>query len=457
VEKVDSNLRNPELLPTKDKDRDISIGDFTMLWAGMTINMGAFTMGAQLYPDLSPVTILIAILVAYLMVTSILILTGDIGLVYGLPFAVYIRKCFGYKGANIPAFFRAIPACFWFGFQTWVGAVALDMIMEMWIGYSNVTLLILLFGTLQILNAVFGMKAMAKFDWIAIPSLVILIAAVTFWLLKMNDATIIDVFAAPSSGTGSFWFAVMGIAGIWITMGINSPDLNRKLKRSVDHSSDNFFIRNRKPIYAQLTGLVIIGAGTLLVGMIGGILTGTWDPVEIIANSITTPVILLLSLLTIVFAQWSTNTAANLMPAAYVIMNAFPKLNFAKGVVAAGIIGLLMMPWVFADNLLWFTVITSGLLGPIAGIMITDYHILRKRKLDIEEFYTTDGQTSFNKKGFIAYGISFVLSILFMDYAFFIGFVVSTLLYYVLMKNEVAPKEVSNLDRQIDKLHKRIS
>jgi NCS1 family nucleobase:cation symporter-1 len=301
------------------------------------------------------------------------------------------------------------------------------------------------------------MKAMAKFDWIAIPSLVILIAAVTFWLLKMNDATIIDVFAAPSSGTGSFWFAVMGIAGIWITMGINSPDLNRKLKRSVDHSSDNFFIRNRKPIYAQLTGLVIIGAGTLLVGMIGGILTGTWDPVEIIANSITTPVILLLSLLTIVFAQWSTNTAANLMPAAYVIMNAFPKLNFAKGVVAAGIIGLLMMPWVFADNLLWFTVITSGLLGPIAGIMITDYHILRKRKLDIEEFYTTDGQTSFNKKGFIAYGISFVLSILFMDYAFFIGFVVSTLLYYVLMKNEVAPKEVSNLDRQIDKLHKRIS
>jgi NCS1 family nucleobase:cation symporter-1 len=240
-------------------------------------------------------------------------------------------------------------------------------------------------------------------------------------------------------------------------MGINSPDLNRKLKRSVDHSSDNFFIRNRKPIYAQLTGLVIIGAGTLLVGMIGGILTGTWDPVEIIANSITTPVILLLSLLTIVFAQWSTNTAANLMPAAYVIMNAFPKLNFAKGVVAAGIIGLLMMPWVFADNLLWFTVITSGLLGPIAGIMITDYHILRKRKLDIEEFYTTDGQTSFNKKGFIAYGVSFVLSILFMDYAFFVGFAVSALLYYVLMKNEVAPKEVSNLDRQIDKLHKRIS
>jgi NCS1 family nucleobase:cation symporter-1 len=116
-----------------------------------------------------------------------------------------------------------------------------------------------------------------------------------------------------------------------------------------------------------------------------------------------------------------------------------------------------MMPWVFADNLLWFTVITSGLLGPIAGIMITDYHILRKRKLDIEEFYTTDGQTSFNKKGFIAYGVSFVLSILFMDYAFFIGFAVSTLLYYVLMKNEVAPKEVSNLDRQIDMLHKRIS
>jgi nucleobase:cation symporter-1, NCS1 family len=97
-------------------------------------------------------------------------------------------------------------------------------------------------------------------------------------------------------------------------------------------------------------------------------------------------------------------------------------------------IGLLMMPWLFADNLLWFTVITSGLLGPIAGIMITDYHILRKRKLDIAEFYTTNYQKSFNSKGFIAYGVAFAVSVMFMNYAFFVGFAVSMLTYYVLEK-----------------------
>ncbi|MCT7656253.1 cytosine permease [Oceanimonas sp. NS1] len=145
-------MNNPELMPSTDKDRDINIWDFTMLWAGMTINMGAFTMGAQLYPGLSPWTIIGAILAAYAIVTSILILAGDIGIRYGIPFTVYIRGCFGYKGAKIPAAFRAIPACFWFGFQTWVAAVAIGKVLEMWIGYSNTTILILIFGVLQVVE-----------------------------------------------------------------------------------------------------------------------------------------------------------------------------------------------------------------------------------------------------------------------------------------------------------------
>lgn len=434
-------LNNPELMPTRTQDRDINIWDFTMLWAGMTINMGAFTMGAQLYPGLSPMMILGAILVAYMIVTSILVLTGDIGIRYGMPFAVFIRGCFGYQGAKIPAVLRAIPACFWFGFQTWVAAVAIGKLLELWFGYTNITLLILIFAALQVVNAIYGMKAMAKFDWVAIPALTVLIGAVTLWLLGDNNATLFDVFSAPSTGDGSFWFAVMGIAGIWITMGLNSPDLTRKLERSRDHASANFFVRNRKPFMAQLGGLIIIGTGILLVGMIGGILTGTWDPIAIVTDSISHPLILILSMLTIAFAQWSTNTAANLMPSAYVLMNVFPRLSFGWGVAISGALGLLMMPWLFADSLLWFTVITSALLGPVAGIMIADYYLLRRGKLDPAQFYDPEGpfvyQRNFNLRGFAVFGLSFVASVAFVELAFFVGLAVSVIGYTVAMRGEV--------------------
>ncbi|MFP2768650.1 cytosine permease [Oceanisphaera sp. KMM 10153] len=436
-------MNNPELMPSTDKDRDINIWDFTMLWAGMTINMGAFTMGAQLYPGLSPWTIIGAILAAYTIVTTILILAGDIGIRYGIPFTVYIRGCFGYQGAKIPAAFRAIPACFWFGFQTWVAAVAIGKVLEMWIGYSNTTILILIFGVLQVINAIYGMKAMAKFDWVAIPALTILIGLVTFWLLQTNNATIGDVLAAPSLDNGSFWFAVMAIAGIWITMGLNSPDMTRKLERSRDHSSKNFFIRNRKPFFAQISGLIVIGSGILMVGMIGGILTGTWDPIEIVLNSMSSPIVLILSMITIAFAQWSTNTAANLMPSALILMNVFPRLNFGQGVAISGAIGLLMMPWVFADNLLWFSVITSGLLGPVAGIMLADFYLLRRGQLNVDDFYNPRGpfvyQNNYNLRAFLVYGLSFACSLVFIDLAFFVGLVVSVVGYYLLMKPIARP------------------
>ncbi|MEN1967942.1 cytosine permease [Lentibacillus sp. N15] len=435
--------RNPEMLPSTSEERDMSYKDFTVLWAGMAINMGVFTIGAQLYPGLSPLAIMLGLMVAYLFVTTLLILTGDIGIVYGLPFIVYIRACFGYKGVNFPAVFRMLVCIFWFGFQTWIGAAALNMILGILIGYSNLTLILIIFGALQIWNAAFGVKAMANFDWIAVPVLAILIGSVTFWLMKENNATFYDIFAMSGDGSGSFIIGVVAMIGSWIAMGMNSPDITRKLRHSSDLTKKGFFARNRKAIAAQLIGFVILSAVQLFVGLIGGIFTGEWDPVQIIAGSISSPFILILGMVGLAFAQWSTNTGTNLMPAAYTIMQIFPKINWAKATVIAGFLGLVTMPWLLANNLVWFNVVSSGLMGPVIGIMIADYHLLRKRKLNIEEFYKTDGtgafkyKNNYNVRGFIAYGISFFISLAFGEYSFFVGFLLSILLYYILMKKVV--------------------
>ena len=304
-----SRLKSPELLPLRPEERDLSMVDFTLLWAGMTINIAAFSVGAQLYPGLAPVKILYAILVAYLLVTLLLVLNGDIGLKYGVPFSVYMRACFGYRGAVIPGILRSIPCFFWFGFQTWVGALALNTIVKMSLGYSNLTVMILFFGAIQILNASHGLKAMAKFDWLAIPMLAVVFGVIFMWLLETNDATIVDVLAAPAENTYSFSFAVMGISGGWITMALNSPDLTRKLR--CKNLEGGFWKRNKNSIIGPLVGLVLMGGFVLLVGMTSGILTGTWNPVDVVIktfDSSNTPA-LIIAFLTIAFAQWSTNTA----------------------------------------------------------------------------------------------------------------------------------------------------
>jgi NCS1 family nucleobase:cation symporter-1 len=453
---MSNTLKSPELLPTKDNERDLSLLDFTLLWAGMTVNIAGFAIGAQLFPGISPIGILLATGVAYLLVTALLVLNGDMGMKYGIPFTVYMRACFGYKGSNIPGIIRTIPCVFWFGFQTWVGALALNEIMKMTIGFSNLTLLIILFGALQIYNAIYGLKAMAKFDWIAIPLLAIVLGATMMWLLKTNNVTIGDIMATSANNTTAFSFAIIGIAGGWITMALNSSDLTRKLRKGKNFDNSGFFSRNRNAILGQVLGLIVVGALVIIVGMTAGILTGNWNPIDVIIGAFGTsnPIILIFAFLAITFAQWSTNTAANLMPPAYILVNMFPKLNFAKATIIAGIIGLVIMPWKFGDYLLYFQVITSGLLGPIVGIMIADYYFIRKQKLNVKDLYEQGGQytykNNFNPAAIWTLLISFAGGFLLINYSFFISFGLSLILYVVLMKKMVLNKYDQKLDEVIN-------
>jgi len=450
-------LKNSDILPSKDSDRNLTLFDFTLLWAGMTIGIAGFAVGAQLYPGISPVGIIWATLAAYTLVTALLVLNGDIGMRYGIPFTVYMRACFGYSGAHIPGIIRTIPCLFWFGFQTWVGALALNEIVKMTVGVSNVTVLIILFAAVQVFNAIYGLKAMAKFDWVAIPLLVVVLGVTVMWLLKSHNVTIVDLMAVPGKGTTAFSFAVMGVAGGWITMSLNSPDLTRKLRRDKNYSFNaGFFAVNKNAIIGQVLGLILVGSLVIMVGMVAGVLTGVWNPIDVLIQAFgsSNPFILIVAFLTIIFAQWSTNIAANLMPPAYILINLFPKLNFAKATIVSGILGIIIMPWKFSGYLVHFQVITSGLLGPIAGIIIADYYFIRKRKLNVKDLYEKGGQytylKNYNPASLLTLVISFVIGFLFPDYSFFISFFLSLIFYVVFMKILVLPKYNQKLEEKFN-------
>lgn len=453
-------LRSKELMPTKEADRTMSLFDYTILWAGMTINIVAFSLGAQYYnggKGLSPWTLVFVMLIGYGIVTLLTSMVGDIGTKYGIPFAVYIRAPFGYKGANIAGLVRAIPGLYWFGFLTWIGAGALNKTMGiMFPGFDNLTIMIILFAAIQILNTMYGLKAMAKFGWVAIPALTVMFGAILVATLRKYNITIPEIMGTQTEGGYSLSFAVAGIAGGWLTMALNGSDLTREIKRYKNYKEMNFFQRNKRAIWGQVIGLMLVGVITMLIGIASGITSGFWDLNDVIPDLFTSNIALILSFIVVVFAQWSTNTAANLLPPALVLLNFSPKIKYWMSTIICGVIAIAIMPWkiqssggFLVDIQNWI----SQMLGPIVGIILADYFLIRKCRVNVKDLYKLDGQykyrNGYNISGLIALFSSFIIGLLFKDYAFFAGSISSVIIYYLLMQKFTLKKYNQNIGEEV--------
>lgn len=434
--------------------------DYFILWAGMTINVVGFSLGAQYYNNgegLGAWTLVTVILIGYAIVTLLTVLFGDIGTKYGVPFAAYVRAPFGYKGAAIAGLLRAVPALYWFGFQTWVGAEALNYIMGLIVpGFSNVTLMIIIFAALQIVNAMFGLKAMAKFDWIAIPALALLFTVIAIAIGNQYGVTISDIMATEGRGNMSIVYAITGIAGGWVTMALNGSDLARQIKHVPNYESKRFLARNQRALLGQIFGLMFVGVVCMLVGMAAGITTGQWNLNAVCNILFNNKFGLVLAYIGIIFAQWSTNTAGNLMPPTYVLMSFSKKLSFKLSAVICGVIAILMQPWNIQNSgtfLVNVQVYISTLLGPVMGILLADYFVIRKGQLNVHDLYTADGQYTyshgFNISAIIAVVVGFALSFINMNYSFFIGLIVAPVIYIVLMKVYVLKKYDQRLGQTV--------
>ncbi|MDR1931560.1 MAG: cytosine permease [Spirochaetales bacterium] len=455
-------MKNPELLPTTDAGRKMSMADYIILWAGMTINIVGFSLGAQYYnggDGLSALVLAIVIFVGYGLVTLMTVMIGDIGTTYGIPFAAYIRAPFGYRGATIAAIFRAVPALYWFGFLTWVGAAALNyMAGIIFPGFDNLNLMIVIFGILQIINAMFGLKAMAKFDWIAVPALGILFIAILVASAAKGDKSLVAILTSPARGNMSIAYAISGIAGGWITMSLNGSDLSRQIKRDPAYASQSFFKRNKKAFIGQFLGMTVVGALIMLVGMIAGIATGQWDLNEVCKLFFNSKIGLILAFIAIVFAQWSTNTAANLMPPTYILIGLFPKkLKFWSATIIAGIVGIAIMPWKIQSSgtfLVDVQVFISTFLGPIIGVMLADYFLIRKAKLNVRDLYFDNGQYryagGFNISAIAALLVGFALSFLNSNFGFFIALFAAPVVYVVLMNQFTLKKYDQKIGQVIE-------
>lgn len=433
-------LIEESILPTRASQRPIGMLGYAWIWGCIAVIIATYSLGATgIQGGFGLGTVMLTILLANVAIGMVMLLTADIGTEHGLTFAVYLRAPFGLHGTHLPAVSRGLVAAMWFGIQTYLGALALNGIGEYVLGFSNWFLWYALFAAVQVANTMLGIKSVERLAALAAPAIIAISVWMYFTLDGIAQTKGLNIWTFRAEGQASLIVLFIANMSFWSTMAIDIPNLTRFVETRTGTRS--FFRRNRSIFLAQLVALPVTQAMIAGIGAVSFIATGNWNPVEVIQAD-AQGIALLVLLVLVVLAQWSTNNSANLIPAALTFVNLAPRvINYRLAVVIAGVVGTLCFPWQILDNLFVFLGYYGAFLSAIGGIMVADYYVIRRRRLNVPALYDPEGQyrygRGFNPAGLLAWVLAGAIAAWWSVYAFVIGFPLGFLLYLALMRGLV--------------------
>lgn len=410
VNVLSSSLSNPDLAPTTPDQRTWSTWHIAALWIGMAVCVPTYTLSAGMIAQgMAWWQAILTVMLGNLIVLVPMILNGHPGAKYGIPFPVLMRASFGTVGANIPALARALVACGWFGIQTWIGGAAIYQVLgalgaidlsaeTQRITFLGITLWQLAcFLAFWLMNVWFVWRGMNSIKWLeswSAPFLLAMGLALLGWAMWRVDS----VGALFSQGSkfktnGDFWRAffpqLTAMVGFWATLSLNIPDFTRYAKsQKAQVWGQTLGLPTTMTLFAFI-GIIVTQATLMIFG------EAIWNPVVLVAK-LGSPAVIILSLVALSVATLTTNIAANVVSPANDFSNLAPsRISFRMGGMTTALIGVLMMPWYLYNNLsayIFTWLIGYGaLLGPIAGIMLCDYYLIRRTRLDAAALYDPNG------------------------------------------------------------------
>lgn len=425
------------LKPKQESERTIGAIPYMFMWIGDGVNLGNMTLGASLIvagvATLNVFQTFVAAMVAIAIISVIFAINDRFGYRTGIPYVVQLRMSFGIKGSIISSFLRGVPAIVWYGFQSWVGATALNEIVKVLSGGSldSIPVCFILLQAVQIVLSLYGFHAI---KWVKIlASVVIMLALVyVFSLLLNSHSTAISENWVHAKGTWGlpFFAFIMVFLGNYAAIFLSAGDYSRELKSGM---SD----KKRSMLY--FFPIVIAYGFVLTIGAMMAAATGISNPVKAFAVIVDNPYITVFVSAFIVIGAVAVNMVANIVPPAYVI-SLVTKLKYKASVVITGLLALCSFPWVLvqdssAQGLNTFILIYSAFLGPIVAIMLVEYYILRKQKVDTAELYLDNGSfKGYNPSALLAMLIGAGAAFLLVDIGWIIGFTTAGLSYLLLSK-----------------------
>src|SRR6202790_1679550 len=457
----DSSLYNEDLAPVPPERRTWTLYNYASLWVAMSVCIPTYMLASVLIAGgLNWWQAVGTILLGNLIVLVPMLLNAHAGARYGIPFPVFVRASFGVRGANVPAVLRALVACGWFGIQTWIGGQAIfTMLQILWPaakGSAAMWTCFFFFWALNMFVVWRGIDTIKFLEGIAAPFMLGVGLLMLWWITSLAGG-FGPVLSAPSrfhpSGEFVRFFipSLTGMVGFWATVALNIPDFTRYARsQKAQMLGQALGLPLAMTLYSFI-GVAVTSASVVIFG------EAIWDPVALIGR-FNKPLGAFVALVALLIATLNTNVAANVVSPSNDFSNLNPRrISFRTGGLITGCVGILMMPWklmgTYSNYIFGWLVGYSGLLGPIAGIMIADYFVYRGCELSVEDLYQRGRRYEYsngvNVRALVALGAGIAVALVGLvvpalrwlyDYAWFVGFLVAAAVYLALMRSvAVAP------------------
>ena len=468
---VAPGLYNMDLAPTKQQGRTWKGYNIFALWANDVHSLGNYSFVIGLFVlGLGVWQVLVALAIASVILFILLSLSGLMGVKTGVPFPVMSRISFGIFGAHIPSLIRGIVAIVWFGIQTYLATMVLNVLLialfpsikvlthNNLLGLSTLSWInFAVLWVIQVILACYGMEVIRKYEAFVGPIILFTFLVLAGWVLYRSGGQLRWSPPNPLTGT-KMWSHIFGAAALWVsiyaTFLLNFCDFTRSAVSRQTVIKGNFWGIIVNVMFFGVIAMIMAG-GQLSIN--GVLIHSPADVVQMIPNI---PLLVLASL-SLLILTIAVNLMANFVAPSYTLSNLLPSyLNFRRAALVTGIIGFVILPWNLYDSPVIIDYFLGGLgalLGPLFGIVITDYWLIRKQRVDIPALYVDSPGAPYhyrngvNPKAVQALIPSAVIAILFAllpelssisQFSWFIGAALGAIIYYL-----IAPKGQTYVDR----------
>src|SRR6202022_2099098 len=440
-------LFRSDLAPVTAERRHWGTYNYAALWVSMSVNILTYMLAASLIQGgMSWKQAVATVFLGNTIVLIPMLLNSHPGAQYGIPFPVLARASFGVLGANFAAVLRALVACGWFGIQTWIGGEAINTLITTlapsWGRVPHSTAICFLaFWLINLAVVLKGIEYIRFLQGISAPVLLAVGFLLLAWAYKAAGG-FGPMLSAPSRFVSFPDFlkflipALNATVGFWATVSLNIPDFTRFARNQRSQMIGQALALPTTMTLYSLVGVLVTSATVVIYG------SAIWDPVQLLSR-FHSPFAVVISLIAILLATLNVNIGANVVSPANDFSNLWPrKISFKTGGVITCFMGVAIMPWKLLSSYRTFIFGWLGgyaaFLGPVAGIMICDYYIIRKRVLLVDDLYLRGAayeySAGFNWKAVAALalgaGVALVglvvpsLRVLYA-YSWFVGFAVS--------------------------------
>ncbi len=452
-----SSLYNQDLAPIPASRRSWGTYNYAALWIAMSVNIPTYMLAsAMIAGGMSWKQAIFTVFLGNVVVLAPMLLNAHAGAKYGIPFPVFARASFGVLGANVPAVLRALVACGWFGINAWIGGAAVNVmvaaLVPSWRTYSpGVWICFGGFWLLHVIVIMRGIRTLRFLQGVTAPFLLLIGVALLAWAV-VKAGGFGTMLAAPSKFRtfGEFFRffipSLTSVVGFWATVALNIPDFTRYARsQRAQMLGQVMGLLTTMTLYSFI-GVAVTSATAIIFGQT------IWDPVQVLAR-LGNPIAVVVAMVALLLATLNVNVAANLVSPSNDFSNLSPRLISFRtgGLITCVVGGLAVQPWKLLANysnyIFGWLLGYSGFLGPIAGVMICDYFVVRKKIILVEDLYQRRGFYEFangiNWRAMAALaagaGVAFIglivpaLRVLY-DYAWFVGFAASFAVYWAMMR-----------------------